>query len=48
MRDVDSTREEFITHEPQAGDLRILRVFFQVVNQLLLKTGSLCNAIQDI
>ena len=29
MRDVGRTREEFVNNEPQASDLRILRVFFQ-------------------
>ena len=27
--DVGRTLEEFVNHEPQASDLRILRVFFQ-------------------
>ena len=27
--DVGRTREEFVNHEPQASDLRILRVFYQ-------------------
>ena len=29
MRDVGRTREEFENHEPQASDLKILRVFVQ-------------------
>ena len=32
MRDVGRTREEFVNHEPQANDLRILRVFSNITS----------------
>ena len=46
MRDVGRTQEEFVNHEPQASDLRILRVFFQHPKRFII--SFLYNISEDV